>query len=389
MTKDAGLELSIVIPCLNEARTVGTCVRKARDFLVRRGIAGEVIVADNGSTDDSEALARAAGATVVAVATPGYGAAIIGGIEAARGRFVIMGDADDSYDFAALDVFVDRLRAGHDLVMGNRFLGGIAAGAMPWHHKYVGNPVLSTVGRLFFASPVRDFHCGLRGFKRDAVLALGLSSHGMEFASEMVVKATLAKLDITEVPTTLSKDGRNRAPHLRSFRDGWRHLRFLLLHSPQWLFFYPGIALFVLGWIGQALLAMGPLRLGHVVLDIHSLLYAGAASVLGLQLVVFSVLAHLLAIQKGLLPELPAYLAWVEEISLEMVLVVGVVSFVAGAFITIWAVSGWALTGFRGLDPTQVMRAAIPASTLLTSGAEVSFAAFMLSLVRIDAKRDR
>ncbi len=389
MTKDAGLELSIVIPCLNEARTVGTCVRKARDFLVRRGIAGEVIVADNGSTDDSEALARAAGATVVAVATPGYGAAIIGGIEAARGRFVIMGDADDSYDFAALDVFVDRLRAGHDLVMGNRFLGGIAAGAMPWHHKYVGNPVLSTVGRLFFASPVRDFHCGLRGFKRDAVLALGLSSHGMEFASEMVVKATLAKLDITEVPTTLSKDGRNRAPHLRSFRDGWRHLRFLLLHSPQWLFFYPGIALFVLGWIGQALLAMGPLRLGHVVLDIHSLLYAGAASVLGLQLVVFSVLAHLLAIQKGLLHELPAYLAWVEEISLELVLVVGVVSFVAGAFITIWAVSGWALTGFRGLDPTQVMRAAIPASTLLTSGAEVSFAAFMLSLVRIDAKRDR
>ena len=240
---EENLELSIVMPCLNEAETLATCIRKAQSFLSGAGIAGEVVIADNGSTDGSPGIAASLGARVVNVEAKGYGSALRGGIEAARGRFVIMGDADDSYDFAALTPFVERLRAGDQLVMGNRFRGGIAPGAMPSLHRYLGNPVLTSIGRLFFGSPCGDFHCGLRGFEREAILGLGLRTTGMEFASEMVVRATLDELRIVEVPTTLSKDGRNRPPHLRSWRDGWRHLRFLLMYSPRWLFLYPGLLL--------------------------------------------------------------------------------------------------------------------------------------------------
>src|SRR6201997_4462303 len=265
------------MPCLNEAETVATCVRKAIGFLAESGISGEVLVADNGSTDGSQQLATDAGARVVPISDKGYGNALMGGIVAARGKYVIMGDADDSYDFTHLMPFVNELRKGSDLVMGNRFEGGIEPGAMPPLHKYLGNPVLSFVGRLFFRSKIGDFHCGLRGFRRDSAIALGLQATGMEFASEMVVKATLAKQKITEVPTTLKKDGRSRKPHLRSFRDGWRHLRFLLLFSPRWLFFYPGLVLLLLGLGFGAAVATGPLNIGGVNFDVDTLVACGAA----------------------------------------------------------------------------------------------------------------
>src|ERR1700761_2702280 len=256
----APLELTILMPCLNEAETIEVCVRKAMGYLARSGVAGEVLIADNGSTDGSQGLGEALGARVVPVPQKGYGAALIGGIAAAKGRFVIMGDADDSYDFENLDGMVERLRGGADLVMGNRFKGGIAPGAMPPLHRYLGNPVLSFIGRLFFSIPVGDFHCGLRGFSRESMLKLGLQSPGMEFASEMVVKAALHELRIEETPTTLKPAGRSRPPHLKTWRDGWRHLRFLLLHSPRWLFIYPGVLLILLGLAGSAVLAHGAVR---------------------------------------------------------------------------------------------------------------------------------
>ena len=265
------MELSIVMPCLNEAETLATCIDKARGFLDRHGIAGEIVIADNGSTDGSQEIAVSRGARVVNVPSKGYGSALMGGIAAARGRYVIMGDADDSYDFTDLMPFVERLRAGDELVMGNRFLGGIEPGAMPPLHKYLGNPVLTWIGRLFFGSPSGDFHCGLRGFDRQAILSLDLQTTGMEFASEMVVRATLQGLRIDEVPTTLSKDGRSRPPHLRSWRDGWRHLRFLLMYSPRWLFLYPGLFLMIVGLLAGAWLLPGPRRIGGVELDIQTL----------------------------------------------------------------------------------------------------------------------
>ena len=244
---DAEIELSIVMPCLNEAETLEQCIRGALDFLEQNGITGEVIVADNGSTDGSQEIGVRARARVVDIEPRGYGSALIGGITAARGRFVIMGDADSSYDFSNLMPFVQKLREGYDLVMGNRFLGGIKPGAMPWPNRYLGNPVLSSLGRLFFRSPIGDFHCGIRGFLRESVLKMDLRTTGMEFASEMVVKASSQKLRVIEVPTTLSPDGRSRPPHLRRWRDGWRHLRFMLLFSPRWLFLYPGILFMLLG----------------------------------------------------------------------------------------------------------------------------------------------
>lgn len=376
------LELTVLMPCLNEALTVATCIRKATAFLLRNGIRGEVLVADNGSTDGSQEVAAREGARVVPVSKRGYGAALLAGIEAARGRYVIMGDSDDSYDFERLDAFVERLRAGDELVMGNRFAGGIAPGAMPWHHRYIGNPLLSFIGRLFFGSSVRDFHCGLRGFHRERILALGLCSSGMEFASEMVVKATLARLRIAEVPTTLRPDGRDRPPHLRSFRDGWRHLRFLLLHCPRWLFLYPGLALLLAGWLAIAALTVGPVRVGSIVLDIHTMLYSAAGAILGLQLLTFSVIAHLAAYGRGLIAEIPTHVAWLtQQMSVERGLVAGGTIFAAGLALAAWTLVGWASTDFRALDPTLVMRSAIPAVTLIASGALVGFCAFVVSLL--------
>jgi glycosyltransferase involved in cell wall biosynthesis len=374
-------ELTILMPCLNEAATVGNCVAKARAFLNRAGIAGEVLVADNGSNDGSQALAQSAGAGVVSVEERGYGAALAGGIAAARGRYVIVGDADDSYDFARLEGFVEKLREGYPLVMGNRFRGGIAKGAMPLLHRYLGNPVLSFVGRLLFGARVGDFHCGLRGFDRNAVRSLDLRTRGMEFASELVVKAVLAGWRIAEVPTRLHPDGRGRPPHLRSWRDGWRHLRFLLLFSPRWLFLYPGLALLALG-IGLTIaLYSAPLRFLGAGLDIHSMLYASAGALLGLQLCLFALFARVSAQNAGLLPRHPGLDRLLLGLTLERGLLLGLAAAACGLLWSAAAFWQWRAAGFGALDPRVVMRDTIPASALMIGGMEIMLASFLLSLL--------
>src|SRR4051812_44951504 len=378
------MELTILMPCLDEAATVGRCVEKARAFLRRAGIEGDVLVADNGSQDDSRALAERAGARVIEVARRGYGAALAAGIAAARGRFVIMGDADDSYDFAALDAFVEKLRQGYPLVMGNRFKGGIRPGAMPALHRYLGNPVLSFIGRLFFRVPAGDFHCGLRGFDREAVLALDLRTPGMEFASEVVVKAALAGWRIAEVPTTLHPDGRGRPPHLRSWRDGWRHLRFLLLFSPRWLFLYPGLALLVLGIALTTALYFAPLRFMGAGLDIHSMLYASAAALLGMQLCLFALFARVSAQNAGLLPRRAALDRLLRTLTLERGLLLGLAVALCGLLWSGAAFWQWRETGFGALDPRLVMRDTIPAAALMVGGMEIMLASFLLSLLTWD-----
>jgi len=380
------IELTILMPCLNEAETVVTCIEKAIKFLNRTGISGEVIIADNGSTDGSQALATAAGARIVGVTQRGYGSAIVGGISAAHGRYVIMADADDSYDFSALDAFVARLRSGDQLVMGDRFAGGIKPGAMPPLHRYLGNPVLSFIGRLLFRSPIGDFHCGLRGFDRDAILKLNLSSPGMEFASEMIVKATLAGLRISDVPTILSPDGRSRAPHLRSWRDGWRHLRFLLMMSPRWLLLYPGLLLLTLGTTASVMIIKGPLVIHGVGFDIHTMLYSAGGTILGLQLILFSILARAVGCVKKVLPMTPNFKRFLGVFTLERGIVCGLTIGLAGLLVAIYSVEIWVAAQLAALDPQAMMRVAIPSVTLMLAGAEIIFASFILSF--IDVKSD-
>lgn len=379
------LELSILMPCLNEAETIETCVRKARGYLESRGIAGEVIVADNGSTDGSQALAERCGARVVPIPTRGYGAALLGGIQAAKGTFIVMGDADDSYDFTALDPFLEKLRGGFELVMGNRFLGGIRPNAMPPLHRYLGNPVLTGVGRLFFKSACGDFHCGLRGFRRESILSLGLTSPGMEFASEMVVKATLQKLRIAEVPTTLSPDGRSRPPHLRSWRDGWRHLRFLLLFSPAWLFLYPGMALLLLGTVAMAWLLPEPRAAGGITLDVNTLVYTAAAIVCGFQTIAFYVFAKTYAIRSGLLPDDPTVTRLHEVLRLEVGLIAGGVAVLAGLALAAYAVGFWTFRSFGHLDPQQSLRIVVPSATMLILGFQIMVSSCLLSILQLEA----
>jgi glycosyltransferase involved in cell wall biosynthesis len=381
---DAALiELTILMPCLDEALTLPGCIAKALGFLQLHGLAGEVLVADNGSRDGSQDIARAAGARVIDVPVKGYGAALRAGIAAARGRFVIMGDSDGSYDFSDLDGFVQALRDGATLVMGNRFAGGIRPGAMPKLHRYLGNPVLSFIGRLFFRSPVRDFHCGLRGFDRDAIRALRLHSEGMEFASEMIVKATLAGLRIDDVPTTLSPDGRNRPPHLRSWRDGWRHLRFLLIHAPAWLFMYPGVSLLTFGTCLSAMLAFQPLVTPWFTLDIHTLLYTSVAACLGLQMFLFAAVSSRHAVAIRVLPRMPAGLAWITQLSLEKSLLVGAGLFTCGLGLAVYSVVLWARDRFHAVDPATLMRVAIPAAMLMLAGAQVGMVAFLMEFIRL------
>jgi len=377
----ASPELTILMPCLNEAETIEVCVRKAMGYLERSGVVGEVLIADNGSTDGSQAMAEALGARVVAVPEKGYGAALIGGINAARGKYVIMGDADDSYDFERLDGMVEHLRGGADLVMGNRFKGGISPGAMPPLHRYLGNPVLSFIGRLFFAIPVGDFHCGLRGFSRESILALGLQSPGMEFASEMVVKASLNGLRIEETPTTLKPDGRSRPPHLKTWRDGWRHLRFLLLHSPRWLFIYPGVSLIALGLIGSVLLAGGAVRVSpRMELDIHSLVVACFAILIGVQLVMFGALARRYQTLEGVLPPSARYQKFLLGLNLEPILQAAVVIFLAGVIGTVWAVVYWAGSGFGPIHYNGVMRVLVLSLTAVTVAIQLAAAGFLASV---------
>jgi glycosyltransferase involved in cell wall biosynthesis len=376
-------ELTILMPCLNESETLARCIIKAQDFLARSGIDGEVVIADNGSTDGSQAIAVEHGARVVPVAQKGYGSALLGGIRAARGRFVIMADSDDSYDFSALDDFVAKLREGHALVMGNRFKGGILPGAMPLLHRYLGNPVLTFVGRLFFKSPCGDFHCGLRGFDREAMLGLDLQTPGMEFASEMVVKATIAKLKITEVPTTLSPDGRSRPPHLRSWRDGWRHLRFLLLFSPRWLFLYPGLAMFLIGLFTMAWLLPQPRSVGTLTLDIHTLLYASLAVTLGFQSMMFWIFVKVYGMREGIVPYDSSFHALKGVLTLERGLITGGLLLLFGLAAGIYALSSWNLAGFGLLRPSETMRVVIPSATAILLAFQIAYGAFFVSVLDI------
>ncbi|MBZ5659122.1 MAG: glycosyltransferase family 2 protein [Acidobacteriia bacterium] len=369
------------MPCLNEGATVAGCVRKALSALQQHGIRGEVIVADNGSTDGSRELAAEAGARVVAVETRGYGSALRAGIAAARGRYVLMGDADDSYDFAHLDRFVQKLREGYDLVMGNRFQGGILPGAMPALHRYLGTPVLTMLARLFFHSPFGDLNCGLRGFRKEAFDGLGLRTLGMEFAGEMIVKASAFGLRSTEVPTTLAPDGRNRAPHLNTWRDGWRHLRFLLLYSPRWLFLYPGMTLLLLGTIVGTVLLRGPLVIGSIAFDVDTLLFAVMAILIGFQSVVFAMFTKVFAISEGLLPEDPRLSRVFRYVTLEAGLLVGVALVLAGGGAWLLGLAYWRSRHFGPLDPTQTLRIVIPGVVCLTLGFQIILSSFFLSVL--------
>ncbi len=377
-------ELTILMPCLNEAETLETCIKKAQTFLRENNVNGEVLIADNGSTDGSREIAVKAGARVVPIEQRGYGAALIGGCEAAKGEYVIMGDADDSYDFLNLMPFLSKLREGYDLVMGNRFKGGIAKGAMPPLHRYIGNPVLSFIGRLFYKSDIRDFHCGLRGYKRESIMKLGLQTIGMEYASEMVVKATLYKLKITEVPTTLSPDGRSRAPHLRSFHDGWRHLKFLLMHSPSWLFLYPGIFFTALGAVLMCILAANTITIGAVGFDINTLLYSSAMLMIGVNLILFNAFTRTYARMTGFIPmpETPKK----RFFTVDKGIFIGAVLFIVGIVLTIMALVGWNSRNFGQLDPQQMMRLTIPAATFMVTGVQVLFGSFFIGILEIKHK---
>ncbi|WP_234730982.1 glycosyltransferase family 2 protein [Acidocella facilis] len=381
-------ELSIVMPCLNEAQTLPLCIAKARAFLASHGIEGEIVIGDNGSSDGSQELARALGARVVDVQRRGYGAALHGAVSAARGRYCIMGDSDDSYDFSKLAPFLQALRRGADLVMGNRFAGGISPGAMPWKNRYLGNPVLSGLGRFLFRTPIKDFHCGLRGFSRDAFLRMDLRTTGMEFASEMVIKAALLGMRIEEVPTTLDKDGRARPPHLRPWRDGWRHLRFMLLFSPAWLFLYPGLGLALLGLgLGGALMT-GPLRIAGVRLDLGALLYCVTMVELGAQAVIFAWLARAYTIQEGLLPASLRMRRLEPLVTLENGLLLGLGLLLLGLGLLGWAIAIWSQAGFGNLDVGRIARIIMGSSLALSLGMEVLLSSFLLSTLRLHIREN-
>ncbi len=383
-TRPVAVEVSIVMPCLNEVETLAACIAEAREAISKGGYTAEIIVADNGSTDGSQLVARELGAKVVDVQRKGYGSALIGGIDAAQGRFVVMGDADASYDFGTIAPLIARLREGYDLVVGNRFLGGIEPGAMPWSHRWLGNPVLSSINKMFFHAPVGDTHCGLRAFTKDGYEMMRLRATGMEFASEMVIKASLKGMRITEVPVVLRPDGRSRPPHLRTWRDGWRHLRFMLLFSPRWLFLYPGLALLVVGLGLSALLIAGPLRIGGVRLDIHTMLVAGFLALLGYQLVLFAVFTKMFAIREGFHPPHPALQTLLRYVTLEVGLLAGALMVLGGLAALVLAVTSWQSVGFGNLNPSTTMREVIPAVVLLSLGTQTVFASFFISILSID-----
>ena len=381
---EAGLEVSILMPCLNEAETIAGCVREALAALAAAGVAGEVLVADNGSSDESPALARAAGARVVEVPGRGYGNALAGGIAAARGRYVLMGDADGSYDFGELPRFLGPLRGGADLAMGCRLPAGggrILPGAMPWKHRWIGNPLLTFLGRLFFTAPIHDFHCGLRAFRREALLGLGLQCPGMEYASEMVVRATFARLVVTEVPVTLRPDGRSRPPHLRSWRDGWRHLRFMLLFSPRWLYLMPGLALAGLSLALFLRLMLGPWTVGGVTFDVNSLILASAGLVAGVQTVLLGMLAKASAVQLGIVPPSPPLSRLQQLRPVELGIGCGLALMLLGLGYLLWALQHWRATGFGELTPNAGVRIVVPAVTAAALGLQFAFSGFALAVL--------
>lgn len=383
-------ELSVVMPCLNEADTLATCVQKAQRALSEAGINGEIIVADNGSTDGSVEIARELGARVVPVAQKGYGAALMGGIAAARGRFVIMGDADDSYDFGEAPKFFQQLRAGHDLVQGCRLPSGggrVLPGAMPFLHRWWGNPMFSLLARWWFRAPIHDVYCGLRGFSKAHYQSLDQRCTGMEFATEMIIKSSLRGARIAEVPITLHPDGRKaHAPHLKTFRDGWRTLRFFMLYSPRWLFLAPGLSLMVGGALFSALLVLGTVRVGELAFDIHSLLYAAMAVLIGFQAVAFALFSKMFAIGEGLLPEDPRLNRLFRYVTLETGLVVGALLLAAGVLGTLYALGIWSERDFGALDPFRVFRLVIPSATALALGSQIILSSFFMSILGLRRK---
>lgn len=379
------MELTILMPCLNEALTIEKCINKAKTFLSENNVDGEILIADNGSTDGSQEIAIKAGARVVDIEEKGYGAALMGGCNAALGKYVIMGDSDDSYDFLNLMPFLEKLRDGYDLVMGNRFKGGIEKGAMPPLHKYLGNPVLSFIGRVLYHSDIKDFHCGLRGYNKESIQSLNLRTTGMEYASEMVVKATLNKLKITEVPTTLSKDGRDRPPHLRSWSDGWRHLTFLLIHAPNCLFFYPGIFLFVLGMCFCVRIMFGSIVVGGVKFDINTLMFASLMTIVGFQLILFYILTRKYAQITGFIPINNEIL--INKFTMNKGILSGALLSVAGLIGFICAVVIWGRSGFGDLDPIQMCRITILSVMFFIMGIGLIFNSFFLGILEIKVKK--
>jgi glycosyltransferase involved in cell wall biosynthesis len=377
------IELTILMPCLNEEATIGKCISKGLHFLKTHNITGEILIADNGSDDGSIRIAENLGARVVHVKAKGYGNALSEGIKTASGKYVIMGDSDDSYDFTNLMPFVEKLREGYQLVMGNRFKGGIQKGAMPFLHRYLGNPVLSFIGRIFFQIGIRDFHCGLRGFDRESILKIQLNTTGMEFASEMVVKSALNQLRIVEVPTTLSKDGREHPPHLNTWRDGWRHLRFLLIYSPRWLFLYPGIFFMLIGIVLSSMLVYKTLVIGSIRLDIHTLVYSSSTIIIGFQFISFFIFTKAYAINSGLLPGGKNFNTLFKYFVLERGLIAGVIVFLAGLILTISAFTIWGKGSFGPLDPVKVLRLVVPGSTLLIMGVQIILNSFFLSILSL------
>ena len=369
------------MPCLNEAETLSICIQKAQQSLLKHDVKGEILVADNGSTDGSQEIARKMGARLIEVPDKGYGSALRGGVAAARGEYIIMGDADDSYNFSELSPFIQKLREGYDLVMGNRFEGTIKPGAMPALHKYVGNPVLTGIGRLLFSSQTGDFHCGLRAFRKDALEKLNLRTTGMEFASEMVVKATLHRMRVAEVPITLYPDGRSRPPHLRSWHDGWRHLRFMFLYSPRWLFLYPGLMLMIIGAMISVWLLPGPKTIGTVTFDVNTLLYGGLAIIIGFEAINFAVFTKVFAISEGLLPEDPRLNKVFHFIKLETGLIVGIVLVLAGLIGSIYVLDIWKTRSFGPLEYSHTLRVVIPAGISLTLGSQTILSSFFLSIL--------
>ena len=374
-------ELTVVMPCLNEAETLAICIKKAQAFFDREGVNGEVVIADNGSSDGSQQIATSLGARVVAVPLKGYGNALKGGITAAKGTYVIMGDADDSYDFNTLMPYLEKLREGYDLVMGNRFKGGIKKGAMPFLHKYLGNPVLSFIGRLFFKANIGDFHCGLRGFSKSAFKQMELKTSGMEFASEMIVKASLKNLKITEVPTVLSPDGRSRPPHLNTWPDGWRHLRFLLLYSPQWLFLIPSILFMGIGFVTSVVLVIQPITIGGVTFDVHTLLFSSGLFLIGFQLLLFYGLTKVYTVENGLLPKSKKYDHLFENITLERGLLLGSSFILLAIALSIYAYWSWQTINFGDITNSNPLRVVIPAVMLLLLGVQINLFSLFFSIL--------
>lgn len=385
-------ELTLLMPCLNEAESLATCITKAHAALDKLGVSGEILIADNGSTDGSQEIAILNGARVIDVKERGYGSALLAGINTAYGDYIIMGDADDSYDWSAIGTIYQQLYEKTDLVIGCRFPSGggmVMPHAMPWLHKWIGNPILSMLGRLFFGTNIKDFHCGLRGFSKQAITSLNLQTRGMEFASEMIIKAVFNKLSISQVPVTLHPDKRSGRSHLNTWRDGWRHLRYMLILCPQWLFFYPGMFLMMSGIIGFAFLLPGPLEIGRIGLDVNTLLISSAAFISGFQCMMFWITARLFGIREGILPQSRFFKSLLKVFPLETGLLAGSFLTITGIALLIIGVIYWGNHGFGEIPYGTGLRIIIPAVTLITLGIQVIFNSFFISFLYLHPQDDR